>query len=79
MSYEFVCVQWSPSHVLLCFSSSCVPYFADFFGLSFFIASSAIGVYVYHSHHRHRGMTGLDPLEMKTRFSTSIFLCILSD
>jgi hypothetical protein len=42
MSYEFVCVQWSPSHVLLCFSSSCVPYFADFSGLSFFIASSAI-------------------------------------
>ena len=36
MLFVFVCVQWCPTHILLCFSSSCVPYGAGFSGLSIF-------------------------------------------
>ena len=34
--FVFVCVQWCRTHILLCFSSSCVPYGAGLSGLSIF-------------------------------------------
>ena len=29
MSFVFVCVQWCPTHIVLCFTWSCVPYVAS--------------------------------------------------
>ena len=38
--FVFACVLWCPTNTVLCFSSSCVHYVANFSGLSFFIAPS---------------------------------------
>ena len=34
--FALVCAEWYPTHVVLCFSSSCVPYVDSFSGLSIF-------------------------------------------
>ena len=40
--FVFVCVEWCPTHIVLCFflSSSCVPYIASFSGLSILVVPS---------------------------------------
>ena len=38
--FVFVCVLWCPPNTVLCFSSSCVHYVANFSGLSILIAPS---------------------------------------
>jgi len=35
LRFLFVCVYWCTTHIVLCFSLSCIPYVASFFGLSF--------------------------------------------
>jgi len=34
--FVFVCIKWHPTHIVLCFSSSIVPYVASFSGLLIF-------------------------------------------
>ena len=34
--FLLVCANWCPTHIVLCISSSCLPYVASFSGLSIF-------------------------------------------
>ena len=45
--FVFACVFWCPTHIVLYFSSSCVPYVASFSGLSIFDCPSVFSK-VYH-------------------------------